>query len=242
MPAPFPADYQVTLSQAARTWLTLGATDGLSAVYTVSDYPAEQARVAALQIWLAGNILDVDVTSIRQEAAIGQAPASFSVKSAAPWMNLGRVPLPIGGDVAANAGLTLLQLPPELGALASQTVTVTLPDGARKVIALDAPPVCDLTPSATRRRAARRCSCRSAPTAGPACHPERPPRDGRPSGRRYLRADRSRGGRLHGTGAAAGGDRRQRRHPGRPGGTLPQRRQGRRPAWSATTSPTSAPA
>jgi hypothetical protein len=89
----------------------------LSAVFKVSDYvgpPTEQSRVVGLQNWLAANTLDVGVSAIGPEPAIAQAAAGYSVKSAAPWLNLGRVTLPAGGDVAANAGLTLLQLPSEL--------------------------------------------------------------------------------------------------------------------------------
>ncbi len=145
LPAPFPANYQVSLSQSAKTWLTLGATDGLSAVYKVSDFATEQARVSALQSWLSANLLNVGVDAIGPEAAIGKAAASYSVKSAAPWINLGRVTLPVGNDVAANSGLTLLQLPPELTALASQTVTVNNADGSRKVVMPGAPPAFDLT-------------------------------------------------------------------------------------------------
>lgn len=148
LPTPFLPSYQVTLSQAARTWLTLGTANGLSAVFKVSDYGGpqpEQARVANLQGWLARNILDVGVTAIGPEPAIAQAPASYSVTSASSWLNLGRVTLPSGGDVAANAGLTLIQLPGELSALAAQTVTVTSADGSRKVVSPNAPPAFELT-------------------------------------------------------------------------------------------------
>ncbi|TMJ14504.1 MAG: hypothetical protein E6G94_09565, partial [Alphaproteobacteria bacterium] len=140
LPNPLPGDYAIGLASAT-PWLTLGG--GAQMAFKVADYAHEADRIATLQQWLGGNILQVQLDSLAPKPAVSFSAASYSVKSGISWTNLGKVTLPVGGTVAAAAGLTLLQLPSEVGDLGAQTLTVGTGANAR-IVTPDAPPAFSL--------------------------------------------------------------------------------------------------